>query len=192
MLRAQLEHLGTKKFEATLRRAALHVAARAKALRTQLNDCVGVEAGATLKNLGPRAYLPDIELNANQSAALLSHLALGAELRAGIGRGDLFLPESQNVFDSWPDARIHVELVEIPDVSIACTVVPLSLAREGIFRGNGCPVLAVLAVRYGTVRLLLSYRGLEQDGSLLTSGSHERLRLELPRDVGPVTLQLMT
>ncbi|MCY1078693.1 hypothetical protein [Archangium lansingense] len=199
ILEKKVADLGTRRFDATLRRAAREVDRRVRHMRSHLppalvDKAVGPEALAVLTELGPDAFLPRVELSPAQADRLVGHLRRGAWPRVGIGRGDLFLRDELDPYDTWLGlVSFDIEVRELPDVAPITLVEPVGITHYGEPPEEELPLeaLANLCTWMGDTRLVLAYRGTLDHHAVLVDGEEERLRIELPRGEGPVTLRVV-
>jgi hypothetical protein len=168
---------GTRAFERLVRSAAAEAAARIGQLaRKKLVALFGRRGAGELLDLGPEAFLRGGALSAPEIGALSAHLADGAELAVGQGRGRVFVKQART-----PEHKVvEVATETLPDPRQQSATHVRRIRRFGASaRDNDVPATLVLVVWAGEQELRLSRDGRDSHGTLVLDGSVNRLNARI-------------
>jgi hypothetical protein len=177
-LERSLAGLGTERFEERLRTAARTAAARLRAapLR-QLVSLVGRKGANELVELGARACLSGGSLPAADVEALAAHLADGAELQVGLGRGAVFV-RGEDPAHKVVEARVDA----LPDPRRASVVRARGIRLRGeAANATNVPASLIVRTHAGATEVRVSRDGRDVDGLLILEGVERRLRVVVHR-----------
>jgi hypothetical protein len=185
LLGRAVAHLGTAKFDPSLRSAAKRATERIRNVpRERLNAILGNEAAAAVIKLGARAYRGGGRLESNDLEALVAHLDDGADLAIGIGSGNVFASELTS------DRRtIEVDIEHLPDPRRPLLVRAKDVRRRGPQDTDS--VVLVFRAYAGATELRLARTGTESAAVLTLDGVKLRLRIRLSGrtlELGPIPL----
>jgi hypothetical protein len=168
---------GTSGFGRMLRSAAAEVAGRVRALpRQRLVGLLGRHPAAELIDLGANALLRGGVLPASQIDALSAHLADGAELAVGLGRGRVFVKPKE----AAEHKIVEVETRRLPDPRRASTQAVRHIRRRGASaREEDVPATLMLITWAGKQELRLCREGRDIAGTLLLPGVINRLSVRI-------------
>lgn len=167
--RRALPDLGTPAFDAVLRLGAKRAARGVRAVPpSQLAALVGSTGAAELLERGARACLAGGALGAADVAALAAHLAEGAELAVGLGRGGVFASTAVD------HETIEIDVDHLPDPRRPATLTPRALRRRSADETGGAVTL-VFRTRARAVEVRLARTGYDSAEGFVLDGVESRL-----------------
>jgi hypothetical protein len=174
-LLAAVERLGTPSFQVALRASAKRAIQRLRAVdEIRLAAIIGHAAAKEVPQYEVSALMDGGTLSADDLPALVGHLAQGAELAVGFGRGDA-LAESNEV---PPELAIEIDVDAIPDGSRAATLPARQIRKTRAEEAYTCVELT-FCLQLGPQKLRLTRGGLSASEPVVLEGVDHRLRVVL-------------